>query len=973
MKLTCGLAATALTAMLTFPAFAGEDFTINISPSANRDFKSAAAGDGKGWSDQGPDNDLHGFDVKRSDFGGMRFSIVDPAKNNGKAVIRVGLPKGKASTFDLSRQLPRARYIYLLHSSCFNHETPGTAIGALEVLFADGSSWKKEIKTGIDIADWYNPGSIKNALLVHKETNKAGVTFGAFLSKFEFEDGERAVKAVSFTSNSKAMWMVIGATLSSRNIEIERKVVFNANKEWKTADMSHVRLKPGSALDLSGIFEEGPAGRHGRVIVSARPDCLAFEDSPQKPQRFFGYGAFFQTFKRILNTSDKELLKKQIAEYAALSKRHGYNLIRPLASDGYLMKDKSAAAGTELAPGKLDNFDRIIAEMKANGIYTILTLSAYRMASAAPGGWSIDYGKLEMLLGEQSARSRWKTLAEKQLAHVNPYTGIAWKDDPAIAFVELYNEQGGAIKYTSVLLKNISPETRELFKSRWRDWLLRKYRTPSGLAAAWNKPVSALGAALETLDIPTDSELNKADGINPDANDFGLFVRDLGREQYLWCRDVVRGAGYNGLITYLDCYRSLLDSQTRWEEMDIVTMHGYHSHPRGSLNFGPGTMVSQESSAGSAFWHWKDNINSTRLTDRPFLVTEHSHYFWNQYQHEDGLLFSSYSALQGFAGSVSQEDPVALEEIKDAYDAPNWYAYNPVQKANEFIGACIFGRGDVSQASHKVELQIPLNYLNVNGNGGKAVNTEQNKIALMTRFGIAFPGIKRPESIAANKISAPEIVIPAGRGAEIKAGQMDSTVEQSGNNTFSMADFVKKMRMQGILPADNISDPDAGVFQSETGEITLRTKENLVKVITPRTVGVSIEADKPETAGCLTIAGSSIPAAIVICSVDGRPVTESTRMVLVYNTEMAFSGMELSEDRVTMISRGKMPVLLRAGRLEAALKCKNAAKLALYMLRMDGSRAMKIPVTAESGTLKIMIDTANIMDSITPFFELVTE
>jgi hypothetical protein len=163
------------------------------------------------------------------------------------------------------------------------------------------------------------------------------------------------------------------------------------------------------------------------------------------------------------------------------------------------------------------------------------------------------------------------------------------------------------------------------------------------------------------------------------------------------------------------------------------------------------------------------------------------------------------------------------------------------------------------------------------------------------------------------------------------------------------------------------------VFQSDTGEITMRSKENLMKVITPKTEGVSLEANKAEILSCLNVENSTIPAAIVVCAMDNQPLATSSRMTLIYNTEMVFTGMEISQDRKTKFAHGKFPVLLRTGKLKVTLKCSNSSKLALYALRIDGTRGEKLPVTADGENLKITIDTATLKNGPTPFFELVAE
>ena len=61
--------------------------TLDLKPIVNMDWRDEVWGDGKGgWSDQG-DNDLRRVSVGRRVLLGMPFELIDPADNDGKAVL----------------------------------------------------------------------------------------------------------------------------------------------------------------------------------------------------------------------------------------------------------------------------------------------------------------------------------------------------------------------------------------------------------------------------------------------------------------------------------------------------------------------------------------------------------------------------------------------------------------------------------------------------------------------------------------------------------------------------------------------------------------------------------------------------------------------------------------------------------------------------------------------------------------------
>jgi hypothetical protein len=105
------------------------------------------------------------------------------------------------------------------------------------------------------------------------------------------------------------------------------------------------------------------------------------------------------------------------------------------APAGLLQKDK----GT-FDPESLDRLDYFIAELKKHGIYSNINLHV-----------GLDYPGFAKWEGAASyfkgADNFFPPMIEQQrvfartlLTHVNPYTGKAYTDDSAVAFIEINNE-----------------------------------------------------------------------------------------------------------------------------------------------------------------------------------------------------------------------------------------------------------------------------------------------------------------------------------------------------------------------------------------------------------------------------------------------------------------------------------------------------------------------------------------------------
>ena len=727
-------------------------------------------------------------------------------------------------------------------------------------------------------------------------------------------------------------------------------VKITADAVWKPVDMAAVAVQENSALDLSSLVD-APAGKHGRVIVGPG-GFLAFAGQPSRSVRLHGFNGVGREIWQY--GSDRDFRIRAVA-FAQAVRRQGYSLVRLNMFECFICAD--AKKDMEINPKFMDRWDFLMAALKAEGVYSHLVIASYGLfwpnAFASEVYRKRNVHKLKMYLGSEWERTHWRYGAETLLNHVNPYTSLAWKDDPSLAVVEFYNEQEIGIKHIPETIEK-DPETRALLERKWREWLKNKFKG--------QLPPEFKGIVPDQAPIPNmrgETEL---------TNQFSLFLGDLARESASWCEKVARKTGYQGLTTQYNFSKTIGDSAVRWELDQVVEMNGYFNHP--SQGMRPGSQIAQTSSVEKSADYWR-GINSTRLAGRPMLVSEHNHCFWNRYQHEGGLVFGAYSALQGYSSIMIHSGPVVLK-LKNHIVENFSSGSSPIVRANEFLSACLFRRGDVQTSPHRLELRIPRLFLMTAGNGFKAVNSEQGKLALITGFALSFPELPRPQGIPVKLPPSSLTLLPAGGGIAT-ATEWSSSVLDSNDGSFSLVDTVAKLKSSGLLPKSNLSDPAREVFQSDTGEITMRAKEKLFKVVTPRTEAVSLEAGKRETLNLLRVENSSVPAAVALCSVDGRSLDSSARMVLIYSTAAANTGMELSNNGVGMVNPGKSPVLLQTGTLNAVFKNGGGTKFSLYALGFDGSRRERLPLQSTENGLEIKLDTGALKNGPTTFFELTAE
>lgn len=252
-----------------------------------------------------------------------------------------------------------------------------------------------------------------------------------------------------------------------------------------------------SALAMEDWLDK-PAGRLGRIRRDG--DSLKTGD---RPIRLWGLNLCYSAC-----APDKELAEKQARFYA----RHGVNSVRlhKYADGTGWAGIQSQDSFVDLDPAGLDRMDYLIATFKKHGIYT--KLSAHfgtpklGVGDKARVPYLEEFGRLDAKPGARVAIPASGVyyspeLQDVQIAHYvnllrhrNPHTGLTYAEDPAIAFIEILNEQS-ILFYTSMGPLKASATLRDQVGRRFCDWLRKKYGSHEGLLAAWGaRALNSFGA-----------------------------------------------------------------------------------------------------------------------------------------------------------------------------------------------------------------------------------------------------------------------------------------------------------------------------------------------------------------------------------------------------------------------------------------------------------------------------------------------
>ncbi len=186
---------------------------------------------------------------------------------------------------------------------------------------------------------------------------------------------------------------------------------------------------------------------------------------------------------------------------AARLAKYGFNIVRFHHMDMFSIWT-TTNPDRVINPTKLDLMDYFIWELKKKGIYTninLLVSRPFNQGTDLPSDINlISDWKVRDTLGffDPQTRQLQKDFARDLLTHVNPYTGNAYINEPAIAFIEINNETGLTHAYLSSQLDPLPPHYYGLLNTQWNDWLKNKYATHAALQTAWGAVNQPLGAEM---------------------------------------------------------------------------------------------------------------------------------------------------------------------------------------------------------------------------------------------------------------------------------------------------------------------------------------------------------------------------------------------------------------------------------------------------------------------------------------------
>ena len=905
----------------------------DLTKVANMGFVDEKEKDGKGgWSDQGPDNDASLFDFRLNSYSGVPFKVIDPVGNDGKSVLTfasINFPSGLKST-RIPVTAEGMKMLYLLHTSCW-----ASAKGEAGMITLKGSSGVQKIpvRFNIDLADQWNPTDLENALVGAVWNNKSGGSNGLYVSRFPVEAKIGTVKEIILNGgNTDAVWIVAGITLSgvdfpppvTKEFVVREGTRFRALKRPPTP-----QIRPGSALD----FSELNTGKIERIIIN-KNGRLAKASEPEKPFRFFGVDvSTFRSDHYVSHDDGKPKLvarafwkdKERITDLVLEVKRHGCNMMRLHCFDMVTVKNGVATLNEK----KLDLWDWCIAECKKNGIYIqidSMNVQGFSEFSQWSHQGQARNAKFQLLFSSEM-REEYRIGMKALLEHVNPYTGMALRDDPVLAILNYCNEQEFAFINTNFPWDNALSE--------------------------WRKFTGDPNAPLFTR-----KEWRTKDEKGRQIN---VFITAKWREMLAWYRRTIhQEIGYPGLANLWEMTSSMHYNVLR-NDLDYVMMHAYHAHGTGS------TAIPQGSDIGSDLKQLRTLLDA-RIAGRPFLVNEYASFYWNRYRYEEPFAVGAYAAFQGFDMLQRLGSPIHVVDAERMF--PWLMFHDPVCKAALAQTALLYARGDVREAERGIRLTFSEKAVLDNKIWNDALNSTQSRLALIAKFGLEQTD---PASALRPPAPANDLRIPLVGGAQVVENiEGFAFSEESTSGTSSLADYVALLRRQGIITPANRSN-GAYIFESSTNELYVDSERKFMTVNTPRFQGLCGEEKAKAKLNDISVELQKTRGIVSVASLQkDKGIAQASRLLLVYATNALSNKMTFDNATMEKVRYfGENPTLIETGKIRVELRNENAAKLKLYPLLMNGERCAAIEsVSVKNGVFAAEVDTAKLPEGPALFFEL---
>jgi hypothetical protein len=482
-----------------------------------------------------------------------------------------------------------------------------------------------------------------------------------------------------------------------------------ASEKWFTYRGTDPVKRRGTALDVSRLLD-APAGKYGPL--KRQGENFVFANG--KVLRFWGVNLVASANFPTHEEADR--LAELLAQMGVNMTRH-HHMDAPWSTPNVFGNGPSTL---KLDAAALERFDYLVAALQKRGIYQFFDMLVHRLPGEADGvtaptdvvkGFKTEGQFAPQLIDLQ------EQFIEQLMGHQNPYTKRSYAKDPAVALVEVINEDSLFWLQKDGEFAISTPHYRQELAKLFSAWLVS--RVPGGKAALEKRwqPDAAGGQGLAANEDPASANVDAVVRFASEdvkrlsrarAADTLRFYYDTTLGYYRRIQAKLKNVGYQGLVTGSNHWvETPIDLYVN-AQLDFLDRHAYWSHPAGGWGYTKEISWNPSSMLKDAGLGIVGSLGARRVKGLPYTASEWQTSAPNDYRHEGVLIMGAYAAL----GNMSPIEFAFTHEAGKRSDAISQLSNNfDVIEQPTLLGAwpavsLLFHRHDVTEAKQDAALRV---------------------------------------------------------------------------------------------------------------------------------------------------------------------------------------------------------------------------------------------------------------------------
>ncbi|MGF1447856.1 MAG: hypothetical protein ACFB20_00410 [Opitutales bacterium] len=633
--------------------------------------------------------------------------------------------------------------------------------------------------------------------------------------------------------------------------------------------------------------------------------------------------------------------RSQVDELARHLAKRGVNLVR-YHSPFWV---QSGGNFGNINESKLDDIFYLVAAMRREGIYTGFSIYFPLWADywdlagyQPPSGTSNTFAALYY---DPALQAIYRNFWTQLLTRVNPYTGVELRNEPAVAYAEMVNEDS-LLFWTFTPRGNIPQQSLDILEPLFGTWAANKYGSLQNAFDTWNQPEPNDDAAAGIAGFDNGVVFNATS--QADSNNGGPItnwprLRDAATAAFLAQQqttfheetyDFLKiDLGFKGMITgsnWRTADARVLDPLDKWSNTvgDFMDRHGYYGSSVTGTNSSFDVLTGQtyydrsatkfQSNQGADEGSFNHVSFDLRHNNLPSIISETDHSEPNRFRAEQPFIHSAYASLQGSDGIVyfTITGPTFTSTVR------KWPMQSPLTLGQFPAFAYIYRKFLVQEGSPVAEFDLLLDDL------------------------FALEGA--PVSAPQNFDQLREEDIPPG-GSIPDASSIDPLAFIVGKVGLN---YVTSDPTSDVISLETFIDRTAKVATSITSELFWDWGNGVIYMQTPQAQGATgfLGSVGTISLGDITVATSIEYGTLVAVALDDKALSQSGKILLQIGTEERPTGWTetgTSPGPKTITSLGNAPFQLKTINGTFSLNRADAGSLTISPLDFNGYRTDVAP------------------------------